>query len=149
MIMRETLESVDEEVEGELTTIIDTKICDKKWVFTLHSPQVLRVVALLYDSHRNHFLLKRITTLTKNKKVLIDEEPINAQEWTSRLDEEEEQTLVHKVEVTFSTKLYGTFRQTVLFDFGQEPVLAKHICVDVVPVKDAEKMKEMQQVPSL
>lgn len=145
LIMRETLEGVDEQIEGELTTIIDSKICDKKWVFTLHTPQVLRVVALLYDSHRNHFLLKRITTSTKNKKVLIDEEPINAQEWTSRLDDEEDEDLIHKVEVTFSTKLYGTFRQTVLFDFGQEPVLAKHICVDVVPVKDAEKMKEMQQ----
>lgn len=145
--MRETVEGVEQEIEGELTTIIDSKVCDKKWVFTLHTSKVLKVVALLYDSHRNNFLLKRVATVTKNKKVLLDEEPINAQEWTSRLDcDDEKQRLTHRVEVTFSTKLYGTFRQTVLFDFGKEPVLVKHICVDVVPVKDAEKMKEMQQV---
>lgn len=79
--------------------------------------------------------------------MLLNEEPINNQEWTSRLDlSEDKQKLTHTVEVTFSTKLYGTFRQTVLFDFGNEPFLVKHLCVDVVPVNDAEKIKEMQQV---
>lgn len=79
--------------------------------------------------------------------MLLDDQPFNSQEWISRLDlEEENQKLIHKVEVNFSTKLYGTFRQTILFDFGREPYLSKSLCVDVVPVNDAEKIKEVQQV---
>lgn len=79
--------------------------------------------------------------------MLLDDHPFNTQEWISRLDlEEENQKLIHRVEVNFSTKLYGTFRQTILFDFGREPYLSKNVCVDVVPVNDAEKIKEVQQV---
>lgn len=144
--MRESIEGVEEEIQGELTTIFDSKISDKQWLFTFRTTKVLKVVALLYDSHRSHFSLGRITT-SKGKKMLLDDQPVNTQEWTSRLDlEDENQKLVHKVEVNFSTKLYGTFRQTVLFDFGKEPYLMKSICVDVVPVNDAEKIKEVQQV---
>ncbi len=145
-IVRESLDGVEEEIQGELTTIFESKFSDKKWLFSFRTSRLLKVVSLLYDSHRSHFSLRRITT-TKGKKVLLDDEPINTQEWTSRLDlNDEKHKLNHRVEVTFSTKLYGTFRQTVLFDFGAEPFLIKHLCVDVVPVNDAEKMKEMQQV---
>lgn len=133
-------------VEGDLTTVVESKVSTKKWHFTLRTTKLLKVVALLYDSHRSHFSLVRIST-SKGKKTLLNDEPINNQEWTSRLDlNDEKQKLTHTVEVSFSTKLYGTFRQTVLFDFGSEPFLVKHLCVDVVPVNDAEKMKEMQQV---
>lgn len=133
-------------MNGDLTAIIDSKICNKKWLFTLNTTKPLKVIALLYDSHRNHFFIQHVV-ISKNNKNLIDEEPINTQEWTSRLDfDNEEEDLTHQVEVTFATKLYGTFRQSVLFDFGTEPFLVQHLCVDVVPVKDAEKMKEMRQV---
>lgn len=145
-IVRETIEGVEEEIQGELTTISDSKISDKRWVFTFRTTKVLKVVALLYDTHRNHFSLGRITT-SRGRKVLLDDQPFNTQEWMSRLDlEEENQKLIHKVEVNFSTKLYGTFRQTILFDFGREPYLSKSLCVDVVPVNDVEKIKEVQQV---
>lgn len=33
----------------------------------------------------------------------------------------------------------------MVFDFGTEPVLVKHLCVDVVPVSDADKMKEIRK----
>jgi hypothetical protein len=146
-IIRETLDGIEEAIEGDLTTVIETKISTKKWVFTLKTPRLLKVVALLYDSHRNHFSLQRLSTFCDKNKLLSDH-PINNQEWTSRLDMEPdpELKLTHTVEVAFSTKLYGTFRQTVVFDFGSEPFLVKHLCVDVVPVNDAEKMKEVKQV---
>jgi hypothetical protein len=53
--------------------------------------------------------------------------------------------LEHKVKVTFSTDIYGTFRQSVVFDFGGEPVLVRHLCVDVVPVTDVDRMKEIRK----
>lgn len=54
--------------------------------------------------------------------------------------------LEHRVRVGFKTEIYGTFRQSVVFDFGTEPVLVKHLCVDVVPVTDVDKMKEIRKV---
>lgn len=53
--------------------------------------------------------------------------------------------LEHKVKVSFATDIYGTFRQSVVFDFGGEPVLVRHLCVDVVPVTDVDRMKEIRK----
>lgn len=77
--------------------------------------------------------------------------PINDQEWTSIRDTtlaetESMEILEHRVKVGFKTEIYGTFRQSVVFDFGTEPVLVKHLCVDVVPVSDVDKMKEIRKV---
>lgn len=53
--------------------------------------------------------------------------------------------LEHRIKVGFSTEIYGTFRQTVVFDVGREPVLVKHICVDVVPVTEVDKIQEIKK----
>jgi len=52
----------------------------------------------------------------------------------------------HRITVVFTTAIYGTFRQSVVFDLGSEPVMVKHLCVDVVPVADADKIKEIKKV---
>jgi hypothetical protein len=39
----------------------------------------------------------------------------------------------YKIKVTFSTDIYGTFRQSIVFDFGTFPVSVKHISVEVIP----------------
>ncbi|RZF48178.1 hypothetical protein LSTR_LSTR016478, partial [Laodelphax striatellus] len=57
----------------------------------------------------------------------------------------EEARYEHRVRVAFKTDIYGTFRQSVVFDFGAEPVLVRHLCVDVVPVTDADKIKEIKK----
>lgn len=54
-------------------------------------------------------------------------------------------TTEHHVTVEFHTEIYGTFRQAVCFDFGSEPILVRHLCVDVVPVSDAEKIEEIKR----
>lgn len=64
----------------------------------------------------------------------------------NRLEGEEREVLEHNVRVAFSTDIYGTFRQSVVFDLGTEPVLVKHLCVDVIPVTDADKIKEIKKV---
>lgn len=42
---------------------------------------------------------------------------------------------VYKVAVGFSTEIFGTFRQTVVFDFGSEPVLMQRIMVDAASIE--------------
>lgn len=147
MIMKESLEGVDLVVDGELTSVEHSEICDKKWIFKLHSARILKAVMLLHDSHRNNFLLNRITaTTTKSKEILIDEEPINAQEWISKFDGRNGDQLTYEIEVIFFTKCYGTFSQHILFYFGQEPALAKKLLVDVTLDKDLGQIKEMLKV---
>lgn len=78
--------------------------------------------------------------------------PVNDQEWTCKdgpsSEADSNEILEHRVKVGFKTEIYGTFRQSVVFDLGGEPVLVKHLCVDVVPVTDVDKMKEIRKVSS-
>lgn len=50
---------------------------------------------------------------------------------------------VYKVAVGFSTEIFGTFRQTVVFDFGSEPVLMQRIMVDAASIEGVEKLWKM------
>lgn len=69
------------------------------------------------------------------------------QEWVGGVEEwRGEEPLEHAVTVAFSTDIYGTFRQSVVLDFGSEPVLVKHLCVDVIPVTNAEKINDIKKV---
>lgn len=42
---------------------------------------------------------------------------------------------VYKVAVGFNTEIFGTFRQTAVFDFGSEPVLMQRIMVDAASIE--------------
>lgn len=42
---------------------------------------------------------------------------------------------IYKVAVGFSTEIFGTFRQTIVFDFGSEPVLMQRIMVDAASIE--------------
>lgn len=42
---------------------------------------------------------------------------------------------IYRVSVQFSTEIFGTFRQTVVFDFGSEPVLMQRIMVDAASIE--------------
>lgn len=99
-----------------------------------------------------HYLSRQVATGDASKVMTSTElKPINDQEWTSTKetgasDAESTDILEHIVKVGFKTEIYGTFRQSVVFDFGTEPVLVKHLCVDVIPVTDFDKMKEIRKV---
>lgn len=55
----------------------------------------------------------------------------------------------HSVCVEFLSDIYGTFRQTVAFDFGVEPLMVKHLCVDVRPASFATNVEELKKVKCL
>lgn len=42
---------------------------------------------------------------------------------------------LYTVTVAFSTEIFGTFRQTVVFDFGSEPVLTQRVLVDAASIE--------------
>ncbi|XP_022187469.2 probable helicase with zinc finger domain [Nilaparvata lugens] len=149
-VMRERVDNVEESCSEDLVTTVSSKVSQSEWNFTLLSNTPLRAVALLQDAHRNHFVLRHIVCVATDSNVtLVNAEPVNDQEWTEGAGLEERAgggcAYEQRVRVTFTTDIYGTFRQSVVFDFGVEPVLVRHLCVDVVPVTDADKIKEIKK----
>lgn len=52
---------------------------------------------------------------------------------------------VYQVAVGFSTEIFGTFRQTVVFDFGSEPVLMQRIMVDAASIEGMLKARKTSE----
>lgn len=161
-IMKENLDDVEETCTNDLVTTISSKVSKRDWTFVLKTKRLLKAVALLEDAHRNHFVIKQVLPAeprVPNKKgghtnnKVIEAELTSDQEWTiqnldfSYIEKSTENTVLleHRVKVVFTTDIYGTFRQSVVFDFGSEPVLVKHLCVDVVPLTEADKIEEIKK----
>ncbi|KAK6630750.1 hypothetical protein RUM44_002919 [Polyplax serrata] len=149
-VMKDKIEGVEESINGTLSTTVSSKNSQRDWTFLLKTNKKIKAVALLQDAHRNHFSLKQISTGDDSKSTSsMGWKPVNEQEWTNGRDStwenEGTEMLEYKIKVGFKTEIYGTFRQSVVFDFGSDPVLVKHLCVDVVPVTDADRMKEIRK----
>ncbi|SPP76042.1 probable helicase with zinc finger domain isoform X1 [Drosophila guanche] len=160
-VMCERVPEIDAKCEQQLVTSISSKTSKREWLFQLETKQPLKAVALLQDAHRNHFALKSIKLGTAEASASAQVELKSDQEWvaaaaatatateTQPAEGEEESpqpaTLNHEVTVEFRTEIYGTFRQAICFDVGQEPLLVRHLCVDVLPVNDAEKIEEIKR----
>lgn len=141
-IMVEKLDYVDDSCSSNLITTVLSKSNGKEWTFTLKSNRLLRAIALLHDVHRNYFEIKQVLLITNHKT--IDLQITNNQEWISTITE---QPLItwYQVVIAFQTDIYGTFRQSVIFDFDFEPVLVKNLCVDVIPAEQAQKIHDIRQ----
>jgi len=48
---------------------------------------------------------------------------------------------IHDVAVKFQAEMFGSFRQAVIFDFGQDLLLQKKLVVDVGSIERYEKIK--------
>lgn len=159
--MKEKIDSVEETCSNELVTTVSSKVSKREWTFVLKTKRMLKAVALLEDAHRNHFTIKQVFPAEPRpskrgqsfSNKVVEAELLSDQEWiVPNVDEryaeapsERSSLLEHRVKIVFSTDIYGTFRQSVVFDFGAEPVLVKHFCVDVIPVTDADKIQEIKK----
>ncbi|XP_059471957.1 probable helicase with zinc finger domain isoform X2 [Neocloeon triangulifer] len=96
----------------------------------------LKVVALLQDNCREQFRLTEIQIRSGNGTAHTWR-PNTNQDWKvpdSAYKGLKADAKVHyKIKVQFSTEIYGTFRQSIVFDFGTFPVTVKHVSVEVVP----------------
>ncbi|KFM82919.1 putative helicase with zinc finger, partial [Stegodyphus mimosarum] len=140
MIMTESLDTVDIRVEPEVSlTLTEKNIC-REWTFHISAKATLQHIALLYETHRNHF---RISELRAGRSSGIKDFNIGpqCQEW-SNVDNSDYSDEEYTCKVRFATCIYGTFRQAVVFDFGFEPVLVQKLCVDVVSLSNMEKLQQ-------
>ncbi|XP_060520243.1 probable helicase with zinc finger domain isoform X2 [Cylas formicarius] len=139
-LMCDKIEDVEDCCSCPLSVTVSSKNSLHHWTFLMKTRRPLKAVALLQDTHRNHFFIS--TILVKNCKVDLK----NDQEWISQLAHHESYMPVeYRIKVMFTTGIFGTFRQSIVFDFSFEPVLVKHLCVDVVPDSEIDKINEIRK----
>ncbi|CAM9294546.1 unnamed protein product, partial [Lampetra planeri] len=140
-VLSEFVDGVDVTHSQDLTLAVSSKRFSATWEFVLacKPPRSLQRVVLLYDSHRPHFHVASV-----RPDGAADGFAAGAaggrQEWVAGDDGDDDgggggargargARGAYRVSVEFSTDVYGTFRQTVVFDFGCWPVLARSLTV--------------------
>lgn len=151
--MRNKLDCVEVTCSNELNLTVSSKTCKREWIFVLKTKNLLKAVALLQDEHRTHFSIKHVYPMSPGKQSSNQAESskpqINNQEWQASVEsqpfEPNEALVSHRVKISFSTDIYGTFRQAVCFEFvGLDVILVKHFCIDVVPLEEYDKIQEIK-----
>uniref|UniRef100_A0A8C7Z521 Probable helicase with zinc finger domain n=1 Tax=Oryzias sinensis TaxID=183150 RepID=A0A8C7Z521_9TELE len=143
-VLSDSLEGVNVETSSSLSVTVTTKKSSHSWIFSLlcRPPRKLYRIALLYDAHRPHFFITGVSAEERLQTV-----PKGCQEWTPGEETADNglDQCIYKVAVGFSTEIFGTFRQTIVFDFGSEPVLMQRIMVDAASIEDLEHLLAARQ----
>uniref|UniRef100_A0A667ZS12 Probable helicase with zinc finger domain n=1 Tax=Myripristis murdjan TaxID=586833 RepID=A0A667ZS12_9TELE len=146
-VLSDYLEGVNVETSSSLSVTVTTKKSSHSWTFTLFCKPARKLyrIALLYDAHRPHFFITGVSAGERLQAV-----PKGCQEWTPGEEaavavDNGMDHCVYKVAVGFSTEIFGTFRQTIVFDFGSEPVLMQRIMVDAASIEDLEHLMAARQ----
>ncbi|XP_064632641.1 probable helicase with zinc finger domain isoform X2 [Lineus longissimus] len=142
-VMSDSIPGVKVYANSDLTITMSSKKSAHAWIFTLTSRLHLHRVVLLDESTHRHFHCASITIgPKKNQRAQKLED--HCQEWinSNPPNTNTKNETVYRIKVAFRTDIYGTFRQTIVFDFGSEPVLCQNLCVDSNSVADFEKLAE-------
>ncbi|KAF4798356.1 hypothetical protein TURU_064635 [Turdus rufiventris] len=146
-VLSECVEGVRVEHNPELSVTVTTKKSHQTWTFALtcKPARMLYRVALLYDAHRPHFSIVAISAGDSTTQV-SQEVPENCQEWIGgKMVQNGIDHYIYKVSIAFNTEIFGTFRQTVVFDFGLEPVLMQRVMIDAASTEDLEYLMHARQ----
>lgn len=135
-LMRENIENVDICVAEPLTITLLSKKGDCQWEFKIKSEKKLHAVVLLDDAFKNNFSISSVSVDGTNQAIE------NSYEW---ILSSQKKHANYRIIVKFNTDIYGTFRQTVAFDFKAETYLIKKICVDVVPDNEKNRFEELRK----
>ncbi|XP_033886349.3 probable helicase with zinc finger domain [Acipenser ruthenus] len=131
----------------ELNQVAKDKKCTLSWMLLLNCnpPRLLHRVALLSDLHRSHFSISSVAAGCSDSlhPYSISEQ---CQEWSRDLSGQNRiKEHVYQVTVRFCTEIFGNFQQTVVFDFGTEPVLMQTVSAAVSLDEDVEAIFHQQQ----
>ena len=126
------------DIETEEHVILSSKPANLKWTFRVKSSEPLQHVALLQDNHREYFSIQKVE-LQNNVKEKIGIVLESDQEWDSC---SRHNTGVLFISVKFKANIYGSFSQSVVFNFGSKPFLSRNLKVDVYPVDQGLELSE-------
>ncbi|KAM6972573.1 putative helicase with zinc finger domain isoform 1-T1 [Aplochiton taeniatus] len=151
-VLSDYLEGVNVETNSSLSVTVTTKKSSHAWTFSLFCKPARKLyrIALLYDAHRPHFSITGVSAGVDSGGQRLQGVHDAGQEWTPgeealQANDNGLDHCVYKVAVGFSTEIFGTFRQTIVFDFGSEPVLMQRIMVDAASIEDLEHLMQARQ----
>ncbi|KAJ8919966.1 hypothetical protein NQ315_006495 [Exocentrus adspersus] len=146
-LMLDKIEGVEHSCSSPLSATVLSKNSSHEWTFCLKAKRALKAVALLQDTYRNHFFISSILVKRLEDSSNCSLYLKNNQEWIcTDACNGPQPPVEYTVNIVFTAGIFGTFRQSVVFDFGQEPILVKHLCIDVVPDSDLDKITELRKV---
>lgn len=135
-IMTESLQGLSLACKQPLKCTVSFMETELLWNFELRTITPLQRVVLLRDACRSHFQLKRLRVGPFEFKLAE-----GSQEWVNSLGPSSKRA-VYLVQVALQASMYGTFQQTLVFDFGSDPVLTRNLSVDVVPPDMLDDIKQ-------
>ncbi|KAL2101165.1 hypothetical protein ACEWY4_002926 [Coilia grayii] len=149
-VLSDSLDGVSVEHSSDLSVTVTSKKSSHSWTFSLlcKPARTLHRVALLYDANRPHFSITAVSAGDTSSLVPQDVCLGGCQEWSGSPGLVPPNGLDHclyTVTVVFNTEIFGTFRQTVVFDFGSEPVLTQRVLVDAASIEDLEHLMRARQ----
>ncbi|KZC10755.1 putative helicase with zinc finger domain [Dufourea novaeangliae] len=107
------------------------------WTFRIWARgKRLQMVALSLNQNPKNFVLASVSDSTSLIGVT------NGQEWCkTQLQSPAESNTECYVKIGFVANRYGTYRQNVLFYFGEYPVILQRLCMDCVPAEDFARIQ--------
>uniref|UniRef100_A0A4W4ECY5 Probable helicase with zinc finger domain n=1 Tax=Electrophorus electricus TaxID=8005 RepID=A0A4W4ECY5_ELEEL len=147
-VLNDCVDGVTVEHSSDLSVTVNTKKSSHSWTFSLYCKpaRTLHRIALLYDANRPHFSIVAVSAGDTSTQVAQRVGDGACQEWSDAgLLQNGMDHCLYTVEVAFSTEIFGTFRQTVVFDFGSEPVLMQRVMVDAASIEDLEHLMQARQ----
>lgn len=148
-VIVDTLDDIKVTVNSDLNISISSKNSAHCWTFTLQckATKLLQRIALLYDVHRPHFNITHIFHGDLRRQTEQDI-PNLCQEWTipSKYNTPNKtKDRIYRVKLQFTSQIFGTFRQSIIFDFGGEPYLIKRVSADCVSASDKQQLDEVRE----
>ncbi|XP_071814832.1 probable helicase with zinc finger domain isoform X3 [Apostichopus japonicus] len=148
-VMVESIDEVKVTVNSELNISISSKNSAHCWTFTLQCKgnRSLHRIALLHDVHRPHFNITHVY-LGDSRRQSEQDIPNLCQEWTipsKHSPQTKTKDHVYRVKLQFTSQIFGTFRQCIVFDFGGEPYVMKRVSADSVSASDKQKLEEARE----
>jgi hypothetical protein len=105
------------------------------WHFTAKSSKLLKGVSLLGVEHLQHFAIADVTLASKEGSLLFESrgqecvldngEKEAKDETETETEAKQPTTYNYTFKLKFHTKIFGTFKQTLVLDFGVRPLLSK------------------------
>ncbi|ESO87147.1 hypothetical protein LOTGIDRAFT_106967, partial [Lottia gigantea] len=123
-ILVQSLDFVKLHINADLKVTMPNKRSTFAWTFTVTSKMSLHNVCLLDDVNKSYFYISSISVgPKKTQKYQNLENHYGMCKNSSPL-------ICYLTQVVFKTDIFGTFRQSIIFDFGFETVLMREIQVE-------------------
>jgi len=158
--MSETVEGVSVTCDQDNTIKFSCRNSSTVWNFAIRSNKLMKGVTLLGVEHLQHFSICDVSLVSTNGKVSF--ETTKAQECVLEEDADDEgeekgeegvadkqlgqvKSYHYFMKLKFHSQIFGTFKQTVVFDFGERPLLSKTVIADVVPFSHDSEVQSVKE----